>query len=87
MNKMRSLVAGATIFMALASGAASAETVKIAYIDTLSGLMGSLGNNELKSWQYVTEVANQQDWAGGQKFEMVPFDNKLSPQQSLTLLN
>jgi branched-chain amino acid transport system substrate-binding protein len=32
-------------------------------------------------------VANQQDWAGGQKFEMVPFDNKLSPQQSLTLLN
>jgi branched-chain amino acid transport system substrate-binding protein len=87
MNKMRSLVAGATIFMALASGAASAETVKIAYIDTLSGLMGSLGNNELKSWQYVTEVANQQDWAGGQKFEMVAFDNKLSPQQSLTLLN
>src|SRR5580698_7383829 len=87
MNKMRSLVAGATIFMALASGAASAETVKIAYIDTLSGLMGALGNNELKSWQYVTEVANQQDWAGGQKFEMVPFDNKLSPQQSLTLLN
>jgi len=87
MEKMRSLAAGATMFMALACGTASAETVKIAYIDTLSGLMGSLGNNELKSWQYVTEVANQQDWAGGQKFEMVPFDNKLSPQQSLTLLN
>jgi branched-chain amino acid transport system substrate-binding protein len=87
MNKMRSLVAGATIVFALASSFASAETVKIAYIDTLSGLMGALGNNELKSWQYVTEVANQQDWAGGNKFEMVPFDNKLSPQQSLTLLN
>jgi branched-chain amino acid transport system substrate-binding protein len=87
MRKMRSLLAGATIFMALASAAASAETVKIAYIDTLSGLMGSLGNNELKTWQYVTEVANQQDWAGGPKFEMVAFDNKLSPQQSLTLLS
>lgn len=87
MNKMRSLMAGATIVFALASSVASAETVRIAYIDTLSGLMGALGNNELKSWQYVTEVANQQDWAGGQKFEMVPFDNKLSPQQSLTLLN
>ena len=87
MKKMCSLLVGATVFMALASGAASAETVKIAYIDTLSGLMGSLGNNELKSWQYVAEIANQQDWAGGQKFEMVPFDNKLSPQQSLTLLN
>ena len=87
MKKMRSLWAGATIFMALASGAASAQTVKIAYIDTLSGLMGSLGNNELRSWQYVAEVANQQNWTGGPKFEMVPFDNKLSPQQSLTLLN
>jgi branched-chain amino acid transport system substrate-binding protein len=87
MKKMRSLVAGAAIVCALASGVTSAETVKIAYIDTLSGLMGSLGNNELKTWQYVAEVANQQDWAGGQKFEIVPFDNKLSPQQSLTLLN
>jgi branched-chain amino acid transport system substrate-binding protein len=87
MKKMPSLVAGAVMAFALASGAASAETVKIAYIDTLSGLMGSLGNNELKTFQYVAEVANQQDWAGGQKFEIVPFDNKLSPQQSLTLLN
>jgi branched-chain amino acid transport system substrate-binding protein len=87
MKKMRSVLAGATVFMVMASGAALADTVKVAYIDTLSGLMGSLGNNELKSWQYVTEIANQQDWAGGQKFEMVPFDNKLSPQQSLTLLN
>jgi branched-chain amino acid transport system substrate-binding protein len=87
MKKMRSLAAGAAMVFALASGAASAETVKIAYIDTLSGLMGSLGNNELKTFQYVADVANQQDWAGGQKFEIVPFDNKLSPQQSLTLLN
>ncbi|MGA7778870.1 MAG: branched-chain amino acid ABC transporter substrate-binding protein [Paraburkholderia sp.] len=87
MKKMRSLWAGATMFMALAAGAASAETVRIAYIDTLSGLMGSLGKNELKSWQYVADLANQQDWSGGPKFEMVPFDNKLSPQQSLTLLN
>ncbi|RFU48283.1 branched-chain amino acid ABC transporter substrate-binding protein [Paraburkholderia sp. DHOC27] len=87
MKMVRSLAAGAAVVFALASAVASAETVRIAYIDTLSGLMGSLGNNELKSWQYVTEVANQQDWAGGPKFEMVPFDNKLSPQQSLTLLN
>jgi branched-chain amino acid transport system substrate-binding protein len=87
MKKMPSLMAGAAMVFALASGATSAETVKIAYIDTLSGLMGSLGNNELKTFQYVAEVANQQDWAGGQKFEIVPFDNKLSPQQSLTLLN
>jgi branched-chain amino acid transport system substrate-binding protein len=87
MKKLRSFLTGATVFIALASGVASAETVKIAFIDPLSGLMGSLGTNELKTWQYVAEVANQQDWGGGQKFEVVGFDNKLSPQESLTLLN
>ena len=87
MKKLRSLFAGATVFIALASGATSAQTVKIAFIDPLSGLMGSLGANELKTWQYIAEVANQQDWSGGQKFEVVGFDNKLSPQESLTLLS
>jgi branched-chain amino acid transport system substrate-binding protein len=87
MKKMHFLLAGASVFMALASGAASAETVKIAFIDPLSGLMGSLGTNELRSWQYAADVANQQNWSGGPKLEVVGFDNNLSPQQSLTLLN
>jgi branched-chain amino acid transport system substrate-binding protein len=87
MKNLRSSLTGATVFIALSSGVASAETVKIANIDPLSGLMGSLGINELKSWQYVAEVANQQGWGGGQKLEVVGFDDKLSPQESLTLLN
>jgi branched-chain amino acid transport system substrate-binding protein len=87
MKKLRSLLSGATAFIALASSVASAETVTIALIDPLSGMMGSLGANELKTWQYVAEVANQQDWSGGPKFEVVGFDDKLSPQQSLTVLN
>jgi branched-chain amino acid transport system substrate-binding protein len=86
-KKLCSFLTGAAVFIALASGVVSAETVKIGFIDPLSGLMGSLGANELKTWQYVAEVANQQDWSGGQKFEVVGFDNKLSPQESLTLLN
>ncbi|MGA7813995.1 MAG: branched-chain amino acid ABC transporter substrate-binding protein, partial [Caballeronia sp.] len=71
---MHFLLAGATVYMALASGAASAETVKIAFIDPLSGLMGSLGTNELRSWQYAADVANQQNWSGGPKLEVVGFD-------------
>ncbi|CAJ0704055.1 Leucine-, isoleucine-, valine-, threonine-, and alanine-binding protein [Ralstonia edaphis] len=64
-----------------------AETVKIAWIDPLSGLMGALGQNQLRSWQYAADLANQQNWSGnGTKFEVVGFDNKVSPQESLTIL-
>jgi branched-chain amino acid transport system substrate-binding protein len=71
---------------ALLSSAALAQTVKIAFIDPLSGLMAPVGQNQLNSWRYIAEVANQKNWAGGPKFEMVGFDNKLSPQESLTIL-
>ncbi|QQX86669.1 branched-chain amino acid ABC transporter substrate-binding protein [Cupriavidus necator] len=67
--------------------ASAAETVKIAWIDSLSGVMGALGQNELRTWQYVADLATQKNWAGdGTKFEVVGFDNKLSPQESLILL-
>jgi branched-chain amino acid transport system substrate-binding protein len=71
---------------ALFAGQASAQTVKIAFIDPLSGLMAPVGQNILHSWQYVADIANQKNWAGGPKFEIVPFDNKLSPQESLNVL-
>ncbi|TWG80520.1 amino acid/amide ABC transporter substrate-binding protein (HAAT family) [Cupriavidus gilardii J11] len=86
MIALRPLVAGAVLLAALGPGAAAADTVKIAFIDPLSGLMAPVGQNQLKSWQYVAELANQKDWAGGHKFEVVGFDNKLSPQESLTIL-
>jgi branched-chain amino acid transport system substrate-binding protein len=72
---------------AYAAQAAAADlapaTVRIAYIDPLSGLMGPVGNNLVHSWQYVAELANKEHWAPGITFEIVPFDNKLSPQESL----
>jgi branched-chain amino acid transport system substrate-binding protein len=76
------------LFLSLAvfSGAAHAQTVKIAFIDPLSGLLGPVGQNQLRSWQYIADIANEKNWAGGPKFEIVPFDNKLSPQESLTVL-
>jgi len=90
MTKLRPLVTGVAAVVALgsalASGMAAADTVKIAFIDPLSGLMAPVGQNQLKSWQYVADVANQKGWAGANKFEVVGFDNKLSPQESLTIL-
>lgn len=87
MIKMRPLVAATALFAVLGSGAAGADTVKIAFIDPLSGLMAPVGQNQLKSWQFVADVANQKGWGGPHKFEVVGFDNKLSPQESLTILN
>jgi branched-chain amino acid transport system substrate-binding protein len=72
----------------LACGAAfaqSGQTVKIAFIDPLSGPFANVGQNQLKSWQFSAEQFNKKN-AAGVKFEFVPFDNKGSPQESLNSL-
>ena len=69
--------------LALHPGAAFAqkgETVKIAWIDPLSGLMAPIGQNQLKTFQYLAELFNKNNPAGV-KFEIVPFDNKVSPAE------
>ncbi|NHZ61505.1 branched-chain amino acid ABC transporter substrate-binding protein [Massilia genomosp. 1] len=74
------------VSFALLSAAAQAETVKIAYIDPLSGPFAPVGQNQLKSFQLIADMATQQKWAGEHQLEVVGFDNKGSPQESLTLL-
>ena len=86
--KVRSSLAAFALAAAAASPAAIAQsgTVRIAWMDPLSGMMAPLGQNQLRSWQFAADLANKEKWAGDVKFEIVPFDNKLSPQESLTLL-
>ncbi|MES2152093.1 MAG: branched-chain amino acid ABC transporter substrate-binding protein [Pseudomonadota bacterium] len=74
------------VTLAVAAIAAQAETVKIAFIDPLSGAFAPVGQNQLKSFQAIAELANSQKWAGEHKIEVVGFDNKGSPQESLTQL-
>ncbi len=73
--------------LALATTVASAQTVKIASLDAMSGPMAGLGLNVLKSFQYSAKLANDEAWAGSVKFEIVPFDNRLSAQEALSQLN
>lgn len=82
---MRILAASALMACAMTAWAQKGETVKIAFIDPLSGLMGPVGNNQVKSFQFFAEKFSQSNPAGV-KFEIVPFDNKLSPAESLTAL-
>jgi branched-chain amino acid transport system substrate-binding protein len=73
---------------ALASGAACAQagqTVKIAWIDALTGLTAATGQNQLKGFQFLAERFSQSNPAGV-KFQIVSFDNKLSPQETVSAL-
>lgn len=69
-----------------AAAAMKSETVRIAFIDPLSGPFANVGQNQLKSWQFVTERLSGAKNAAGVKFEVVGFDNKGSPQESLNSL-
>jgi branched-chain amino acid transport system substrate-binding protein len=64
---------------------AHAETVKIAFMDPLSGPFANVGQNQLKSWQFIADYFNKKDPKAPQ-FEIVSFDNKGSPQESLNTL-
>ena len=59
------------------------ETVKIAMIEGLSGPFGNVGQNQLKSWQFVAESLNGAKNPAGVKFEIVGMDSKGSPQEAL----
>ena len=86
MHQLRLLAASFVVATAFAAPIASAQTVKIAHIDPFSGPFAPVGQNQLNSWRMVAEIANAKNWAGGPKFEILPFDGKGSPQESLTVL-
>lgn len=58
------------------------ETVRIAFMDPLSGPFANIGQNLLKSWQFAASRASGKT-PSGVNFEVVGFDNKGSPQESL----
>ena len=74
-------LASALVAVSGAAFAQKGETVKIGWVDPLSGLMAPVGQNQIKSFQFIAEYFNKNNPAGV-KFEMVPIDNKLSPQES-----
>ena len=82
----RPLACALSIAAAFAYQTASAETVKVAVIDAFSGPMSPISSNILNSFQFIAEKANKEKWAGDNTLQFVGFDNKLSPQESLSQL-
>jgi branched-chain amino acid transport system substrate-binding protein len=75
----------AGMLLAAAHAAAmAAGTVKIAFIDPLSGPFANVGEMEVRAYQYAIDIVNARGGvAGGAKLELVTFDNKANPQDSL----
>jgi len=66
-----------------AMSAAAEDTLKIGYIDPLSGGGASVGEGGLKTFQYLADELNAKGGILGHKVEIVPLDNKTNPQESL----
>jgi branched-chain amino acid transport system substrate-binding protein len=81
---MRKIVLAAALALPVFGGAAMAqETVKIGYIDPLSGGGASVGEVGFKTFQFLAEELNAKGGILGKKVEIVPLDNKTNPQESL----
>jgi branched-chain amino acid transport system substrate-binding protein len=84
MRKTLAMTAIALCVLGLSAKAATAEdTLKIGYIDPLSGGGASVGEVGLKTFQFLADEVNAKGGIQGKKVEIVPFDNKTNPQESL----
>ena len=81
---MRKLTLAIAVIAPMLGQAASAEdTIKIGYIDPLSGGGASVGEGGLKTFQYLADELNAKGGILGHKIEILPLDNKTNPQESL----
>lgn len=85
---MNRFVTAALTAMVLAApaGQAMSETLKIAFIDPLSGPFGGTGDAGLRHWQYAADLVNADDGVNGNQVEVIGFDNKINPKESLIQL-
>jgi len=70
----------------MAPAAMPADPIRIAYIDPLSGPFAATGENGLKQFRFAAERINKAGGVLGRQLEIVPYDNKVSPQESLIQL-
>ena len=80
---VRFVAVGVVLACSSAAWAQKGETVKIAMIEGLSGSFGNVGQNQLKTWQFLAENMSGANNVAGVKFEVVGMDSKGSPQEAL----
>jgi branched-chain amino acid transport system substrate-binding protein len=83
---LKLVAAAALVSLAGAAMAQKGEVVKMVRIDAQTGLLGPVGVNQLKSYQFFAEKYSGAGNPAGVKFEVTGIDNKLSPTESLNAL-
>ena len=79
---MRRLMMAALFALPMFGAVATAQdTLKIGWIDPLS--CASVGEKGLKTFQFLADELNARGGVLGKQVEIVPFDNKVNPQESL----
>jgi branched-chain amino acid transport system substrate-binding protein len=78
-------ITGVGFAVALLAGTAAAD-VKIAFIDPLSGGAASTGILAQKTHQFYIDAINAAGGINGEKIELLSYDNKVNPQESLIQL-
>ena len=63
--------------------AAAADSIKIGYVDPLSGGAASIGQIGLNQLKFIADAANAKGGVLGKKVEIIAYDNKINPQVSL----
>ena len=88
MKKLTKLGAVSALSLVIGASAAFAENIKIAFIDPLSGPFASTGTNGLHQFEFAADhMVNQKGGLlDGQMMEVLAFDNKISPKESLIQL-
>src|SRR5262244_4621540 len=73
----------AVVTLGISAPVKAQETIKIAFIDPLSGGAASTGEAGLKTYQFIADELNAKGGVLGKRIEIVGYDNKLNPQESL----
>ncbi len=88
MRKTVKLGLGAALALTVSASSLFAENIKIAFIEPLSGFMAGTGTSGLHQYEFAAETLVNANGGvlGGDMFEIVAFDNKLSGKESLVQL-
>ena len=84
---MQKIFAGTALALSVlglsAFGAAAEDTLKIGYVDPLSGGGAAAGQIGLNQLNFIADEMNANGGVLGMQVEIIPYDNKLDPQVSL----
>ncbi|GAB4356885.1 MAG: branched-chain amino acid ABC transporter substrate-binding protein [Oricola sp.] len=84
---MKKLLVSTALALSLFGGSAmqatADDTIKIGYVDPLSGGGASIGQIGMNQLKFITDNVNEKGGVIGKQVELIGYDNKLDPQASL----